>query len=363
MNHRERVLTTMGHREPDRVPRWASLTPHVMEEFRRRTGHDDPAVYWDWDIKSVGFRRPDPLPDLVDRFGEFFGGLDCEWILDWEVDDYCPEWGVATRLAHLYHLSAPLAPMVSFTTVAEIEEYPFPDYMDEWRHDHLEAEVQRLKSDGYPVTASVGWIFQTAWSLRTREKLFIDFHDSPEFAQALIRRVTDIRVAQATRLAEAGVDMVSMNDDIGTQRSMIMSPAMWRRWLKPRLAEVIQAVQRVNPRIRFRYHSDGLLTPVIPDLIDIGVSSLITVQAESMDVYDIKRRFGDRVCMEGTIGLQKELMMGTRDEVRQMVKEQCEGLMPGGGFIASPGNGITPDIPWDNLVALFEALDAHGHYG
>jgi uroporphyrinogen decarboxylase len=362
LNHRERVLTTLGHREPDRVPRFLNLTPAVIEEFRRRTGHTDPADYWDWDMSHVGFLPPDPLPDLDEVFGRYFEGLDFEWILSWDTRDYPPEWGIATRPAHYYHFSAPLAPMTDFSSVAELDEYPFPDYVGEWRHDHLESEVLRLKDSGFPVDGSIGWIFQMAWGLRTREKLFIDFFENPEFADALLTRITDIRKAQAVRLAKAGVDLVSMNDDIGTQQSMIMSPRMWRQWIKPRMAEVIETINRVNPDIHFRYHSDGLLTPVIPDLIEIGVSSLRTVQPESMDVFEIKRRFGDHITLEGTIGCQSELMRGTAEEVSRMVKSQCDGLMPGGGFIASSANAVQPDVPWENLVALFEALDEHANY-
>ena len=362
MNHRERVLLALAHRIPDRVPRYASLTPHVLSEFQKRTGQGDPAQYWDWDLASVGFRRPHPLSDLRARFGQYYANCEVEWVLSWDVADYPPEWGVATRPAHLYHLGAPLAPMRDFDSVAQIQDYPFPDYLGEWRHDHLEHEVERLHQAGYPVNAGVGWIFQTAWTLRTREQLFIDFYDRPELARALLRRITNIRVGQAVRFAEAGVDLISLADDIGTQQSMIMSPSMWRRWLKPYLVELIEAIRRVDPGIRFRYHSDGLLTPVIPDLIQSGVASLITVQAESMDVYEIKRRFGRDICLEGTIGLQGELMRGSPDNVRRMVQQQCQGLMPGGGWLASPGNGITPDIPWENLVALFEALETHGRY-
>lgn len=362
MDHRERVLTAFDHHPPDRAPRSASLTPYLVEEFVRRTASTDPAAYWDWDLANVGFRRPDPLPDLHARFGRFFTGCDQEWVLDWQVNEYPPEWGVATRLAHYYHLAAPLAPMVSFTRVEQVADYPYPDYLHEWQHDHLEAEVQRLKQAGYPVNASVGWIFQTAWTLRTRERLFIDLYDNPDLAEMLLRRVTEIRIAQAVRLAEAGVDMISLNDDIGIQQSMMMSPQMWRRWIKPYMAQVIAAIRRVNPRILFRYHSDGWFVPVIPDLIEIGVSSLITVQPESMDVYEIKRRFGHRISLEGTFGLQGALMRGTPDQVQDMVEAQCAGLMPGGGWLASPSNAVTPDIPWENLVAFFEALQAHSTY-
>ncbi|MHB0857333.1 MAG: uroporphyrinogen decarboxylase family protein [Anaerolineae bacterium] len=362
MNHRERVLATLHHREPDRVPRTATLTPPVIEEFCRRTGQSDPATYWDWDLASVGFRPPDPLPDLRARFGRYYEQLQIPWVLDWTYGDYPPEWGVATRIAHHYHLSAPLPPLAGMSSPQELTEYPFPDYMNEWRHDHLEAEVLRIKETGYPVNGSAGWIFQTAWTLRSREKLFVDFYDNPELAEALLDRVTGIRLAQAVRLAEAGVDMVSLSDDIGIQQSMIMSPAMWRRWIKPRMAALIAAVRRVRPGIPFRYHSDGWFEPVLPDLIEIGVTSLITVQPECMDIYAIKRRYGDALCLEGTIGCQSELMVGTADEVRRMVRTQCEGLKPGGGFIASPANGVEPDVPWENLVALFEALDTYGQY-
>jgi uroporphyrinogen decarboxylase len=363
MSHRERMIAALQHREPDRVPRYAALTPGVVDEFRRHTGAADPATYWDWDIRSVGFRPPSPRPDLVERFGRYHQGRDVEWILDWDLTDFPPEWGVATRPAHFYHLSAPLSPMADFESVAELDEYPFPDYVAEWQHDHLEAEIAHLKDEGYFVDAHVGWIFQTAWTLRSEVRLFADFYDNAEFATALLDRITAIRIAQAVRLVEAGVDSISLNDDIGSQSRMIISPAMWRRWLKPRMAALIDAIRRVNPNVYFRYHSDGYYMPVIDDLIEIGVSSLRTVQPESMDVGEIKRRYGAHITLEGTIGLQGVLMRGTADEVRAMVAAQCDALMEDGGWIAAPGNGVTPDVPWDNLAALFEALDAHGRYG
>ncbi|MFH1084234.1 MAG: uroporphyrinogen decarboxylase family protein, partial [Chloroflexota bacterium] len=343
MNHRERVLAALSHREPDRVPRYANLTPGVVEAFRQRTGHTDTDGYWGCDIAHVGFRRPDPLPDLMARFGRYYAHRDHEWFLDWNKADFPPEWGVATRPAHLWHLSAPVSPMLELSTVREIEEFPFPDYLGEWRHDHLEPEVRRLKAAGFFVDAHVGWIFQTAWTLRSEVKLFQDFYDSPEFAEALLGRIAAIRTAQAVRLTEAGVDSISLNDDIGAQKAMIISPAMWRQWLKPNMARLIAAIRRVNSTVHFRYHSDGYYVPVIPEMIEIGVTALRTVQPESMDVFEIKRRFGAALGLEGTIGLQSVLKHGTPDDVRAMIAEQCRGLMPGGGWLAAPSNGVTPD--------------------
>ena len=362
MNHRERVLTTLEHREPDRVPRYANLDRPVVEEFQRRTGAESPADYWDYDLRGVGFRPPDPLPDLIERFGRYHAHRGPGWVLSWDLRTYPVEWGVGTRPSGFYHIAAPQPPMELLTTVAEVEAFPFPDYMGEWRHDHLESETQRLKDEGYPVSASAGWIFQTGWTLRSEVQLFTDFFENPEFADCLLSRITEIRIAQAVRLAQAGVDIISLNDDIGSQKGMILSPAMWRQWLKPRMAALIDAIHAVDPGIHFRYHSDGNYVPVIEDLIDMGVSGLITVQPEANDVYEIKRRYGDRISIDGTIGLQSELRNGTPEEVRAKVKAQCEGLMPGGGWLASPGNGVTPDISFDNIAAMFEALDEFGRY-
>jgi len=363
MNHRERVLATLDHREPDRVPRYAGLDAEVIDEFRLKTGADDPAEYWDWDIRSVGFMPPDPLPDLKARFERYLRHVEHEWLLDWEHRTYPPEWGVATRPAHMLSLAAPVSPMTTFTSVKELEEYPFPDYLGEWRHDHLEAQVKAIHAAGYPVAAHIGWIFQTGWTLRSEVLLFTDFYENPEFADYLLQRITEIRRGLAIRYAQAGVDMVHMNDDIGGQHSMILSPRMWRQWLKPRLTDVVEAVHAVNPAIHFRYHSDGYYVPVIEDLIDLGVSCLVTLQPEANDIYEIKKRFGDRVSLDGTIGLQSELRYGTPQDVRERVRQQCLGMMANGGWLASPGNGVTADIPFENLDAMFKALDEFGHYG
>jgi uroporphyrinogen decarboxylase len=362
MNSRERIIACYAHREPDRVPCWATLTPGVVEAFRQETGHDAPADYWGWDLRTVSMLPPDPLPDLQARFGQYHRDVVGEWQLDWEHADYAPEWGVAARPAHLYHLSAPVSPLRAARTVADLAAYPFPDYVGEWRHDHLADQVGAWHRAGYAVSASVGWVFQTAWTLRGQVQLFEDFYDRPQFANALLDRICAIRAAQAACLAGSGVDMLSLNDDIGSQRDMLMSPAMWRRWIKPRLAQVIAAARRGNPAVLFRYHSDGNYTAVIPELIEVGVSALITVQQEAMEPRRIKARFGRDLTLEGTIGLQSELAHGGPDDVDRLVREQCRDLMAGGGWVVSPGNGVTPDIPLANLEALFGAIRRYGAY-
>ena len=353
MTHRERVLAAFGGRQPDRAPRHAGFVKAAAENLRTECGIGDPAAQFDLDLKYIRFQRPDPLPDYAERFAQYFRDVDCE--IEFHVEtEYPAEWGIAQQPAHLYHFARPIAPLRNAETVADVEAFPMPDYLGEWSHDHFEREVARLHDDGWPVVGAVRWIFQQAWYLRSREKLFIDFYENVELADALLSRVTDVKVAMAERFAAAGFDLLAYSDDIGMQDRMIMSPDHWRRFIKPQAARMIAAAHRIKPDILVTYHSDGFIVPVIEDLIEIGISVLTTVQPECMDPFEIKRRFGDRINLAGTIGVQSTLRWDSPDDVRRTVRRHVEEIGAGGGFMLSPANSIGPDIPTENVVAMFD---------
>ncbi len=354
MTHRERVLTTLAHRRPDRPPRALHLVGEAHEQFRRRTGADHPAAYWDLDLTGwIGFGAP--AVDWQARFGRYYEGEaepPC-----FESGEYPPEWGVASRSANYYHFSAPRFPLRRATTVREIEEFPFPDYVGDWKHDHFEAEVERQKRDGHPV---IGWaqrMFQNAWYLRSREQLFVDTFEQPAIAEAIFANVARVVEAMAVRFAEAGVDILSVADDIGMQDRMMVSPDWWRRWVKPHWKAVFAAARQVNPDLHIWYHTDGYFEPVIPDLIEIGVTLLNTVQPECMDVGKVKRQWGRELSLAGTIGVQSTLRWDTPAKVKETVRRQIGELGAEGGFILSPANAIEPDVPWENIVAFIEAAN------
>ena len=142
----------------------------------------------------------------------------------------------------------------------------------------------------------------------------------------------------------------------------MMSPATWREWLKPRWRKVIKAAKDVNPAVLAFYHSDGDVRPVIEDLIEIGFDILNPVQPECMDPAALKRAYGDRLAFWGTIGTQTTMPFGTPDEVRATVKERIETVGVGGGLLIAPTHVLEPEVPWENIVALFEAVDEYGRY-
>jgi len=351
MSPRERILRAMRRQKPDRVPREAVFTIPVEEIFRLRTGASDYAAYFGMDRRTVDFRKPQPPAD----FSRYLPALPDGAFVD--------EWGNFVVWGFKYHTTDYVYPMRNLQTVAELEEFPFPDFRQERCHAHLESEARFFYDQGLAVTGSLwGTFFERAWHIRGMDNLFVDFYDNADFATALLDKMLEIRIFQATRYAEAGVDILHTGDDLGMQNRLIMSVPLWRRWFKPRLAQVIQAARRVRPELIVEYHTDGYVEPFIPELIEIGIDVLNPVQPECMDPAEIKRKYGDKLSFSGTVGNQTTMPFGTPEEVRQVVAKRIRTVGKDGGLVLGPSHYVEPDVPWENIVAFFEAAEEFGYY-
>ncbi len=351
MTPRERVLTAMRRQVPDRVPKEASPTPAVYERFKQETGSDDWAGYWGIEVRHVGFKGPKELPDFRAFYDE-----------ELPPNTNFNEYGVAHVPGDFYHFFRYRFPLARARSVAELENYPWPDFTPNWRHEHLEEQVAALQRAGFYVAGSVGHIFENAWQIRSMEMLFEDMLTRPEMAAYILDRLTEDRAFQAKRYAEAGCDDIHCGDDVGMQKAMMMSPEMWREWFKPRWAYVFQTARKANPDILVWYHSDGNIEPIIPDLIEIGLNILNPVQPECMDPVKLKRQYGDKLAFWGTIGTQTTMPFGTPEQVRQTVRHMIETVGQGGGLLLAPTHVLEPDVPWENIVAFFEAVEQFGRY-
>jgi uroporphyrinogen decarboxylase len=353
MEPRERILRTIRRQIPDRVPREAVFTLPVAEEFHLRTGMSDYETYFGMDRRSVGFRLPQPPAD----FSYYLKGIK---IAEGAFTD---EWGNLDVPGYRYRTTDYIYPLRNLQTVKELMDFPFPDFYQEACHAHLEAEVKSLHQRGLAATGDVwGTFFERSWHLRGMDRLFMDFYDNPEFATALLDKMLALRIFMVTRLAEAGVDILHTGDDLGMQHTLLMSVPLWRKWFKPRLAQVWAAARRVKPDILISYHSDGYIEPFIPDLIEMGLDLLNPVQPECMDPAEIKRKYGDRLAFFGTIGIQTTLPFGSPDDVRREVRQRIETVGKGGGLVLAPSHLLEPDVPWENILAFFEAAETYGYY-
>jgi uroporphyrinogen decarboxylase len=170
-----------------------------------------------------------------------------------------------------------------------------------------------------------------------------------------------------TALAELGdlVDIVTYADDYGTQTSQIISPDMFRRLVKPRVKTLLETFAKLAPHAKRFFHSDGNVRPLIPDFLEMGVDILnpIHIRAKDMDPAALKRDFGrDLVFWGGGVDTQGVLPNGTPREVKDDVRRNIEALAPGGGYVFNTIHNIQPDVPPENIIAMWEALQEYGVY-
>ncbi|MEN6303285.1 MAG: uroporphyrinogen decarboxylase family protein [Armatimonadia bacterium] len=351
MTKRERVLTAMNRQVPDRVPKEISFTPAVYEKFKQATGADNPAAYFDLDTSYVGFKA---------------SGVQVDWS-EWYPDGHpegtgYSEYGGAHIPGEFYHFTRYDFPMKNVRELRRMEEFPWPDFTAPHRHDHLEAQVQKLHDDGWFVSGGVGHIWENAWQVTSMEKLMMDFVEHPDQAAYVLDRITFDREFMARRYAEAGVDSLHCGDDVGMQDRLMMSPQMWREWLKPRWKRVWAAAREIKPDIHIFYHSDGNISEIIPDLIEIGMTILNPVQPECLDPAQMKALYGDQVAFWGCVGTQTTFPFGTPQDMRQTIRHLIQTVGKGGGLLLAPTHVLEPEVPWENIVAFFDAIEEFGYY-
>lgn len=345
MNSRERVLVALRHEEPDRVP--VSLAYGTPAIIAKRYGRPYDKAWMRQDIYEALLRDPPLDPSIPANYLQD---------VPRGADITC--WGVATWRSSTQDTYAVGSPLRKMTTVAELEAFPFPDVGADQYASSLAKEVDQFHKEGVAVQGAMSQtILELAVKMYGVENLLTAFYLNPDFVNALFDQITRRKRAMALQFVKAGVDILRLGDDVGTQRGMMISPAIWRAFLKPRLASIIAAARAERPGIPVFYHSDGDIREIIAELIEVGITILNPIQPECMDPLEIKRRYGKRLTLWGTISVQKILPFGTPEEIRSVVRNYMSVLGRGGGYIIGPTHNIGRDIPWENLAAFYDAVN------
>jgi uroporphyrinogen decarboxylase len=350
MKHRDRVFMALNHEEADRCPMQISFTPEFASRLRAELHFQDSSVYnphgggntyalerWlgeDMLLTSVGwancyYQQPG---DYVD-----------EWGVGWKQCGYTTRYGKGSYTEMCHH---PLADEKALGT------YRPPDPNRAELYEDAPRTIRNFKDEYWIVGVTVTTIFETAWALRGLEQMLMDFALNPELAERILEIPYQYHLAAAKRLVQMGVDMIWTGDDMGGQKAMIISPACWRKFLKPRMANFIAELKAINPQVKVAYHSDGMIAPIIPELIEIGVDVLNPIQPASMNPAEIKREFGDKLCFWGSIDEQYTLPFGSPDEIRREVKERLRTIGKKGGLILAPTHHVQLDTPMENFLAM-----------
>jgi uroporphyrinogen decarboxylase len=154
-------------------------------------------------------------------------------------------------------------------------------------------------------------------------------------------------------------DIYFIADDVGVQDGLMISPRMFRKFVRPSLVRLIDQAHEYEQKAM--YHTCGAVRRLIPDFIDMGVDILNPIQtsAKGMEPTELKREFGADICFHGAMDIQSVLSQGTPGQVRDEVRRLCDALGPGGGFILAPTNNVMPETPVENIVALYETASAY----
>lgn len=354
MKPRQRVELALKHKIPDRCPMQISFTP----EFARRLRED-------LQIKGHGIHNPHGggnTYELERALGEDMLLTSVGWANSYYMQEkaYMDEWGIGWNLQ-------PYETPFGTGHYTEIVHHPLanneaimhyipPDpnrpelYVDSQRviHDY---------SDEYWIVGvTVTTIFETAWALRGYEQMLLDMAMNPELAYYLLNIPYRYHLTAAKKLVMMGVDMIWVGDDVGSQNRMLISPDMWREYLKPLMANFVYELKSINPNLKIAYHTDGNVYNIIPDIIDIGIDVLNPIQPACMDPAKIKDEFGDKLCFWGTIDEQYTLPFGSPIEVTNEIIYRLETIGKNGGLIISPTHHVQLDTPMENFWAMVNTI-------
>lgn len=360
MKHRERVLMALHHGQPDRCPMQISFTPEFASRLKGELGlteadlhnpHGGGNTYVlerilgeDMLLTSVGWANSYYATETLSEDGVTYTD---EWGVTWRNVGYGTRFGTGRYTEMVGH---PLADERALDT------YRPPDPNRPELYVEAERVVREFKDEYWIVGVTVTTIFETAWALRGYERTLMDLATNPDLVERLFDIPFRYHLAAASRLVEMGVDMIWTGDDVGAQDRMLVSPATWRRFFKPRMQELISTLKRINPGVKVAYHSDGCIYPIIPDLIEIGVDVLNPLQPRSMEPEKLKQEYGDRLCFWGSIDEQHTLPFGTPAEVRDEVLTRLKTLGQSGGLILGPTHHVQLDTPLENFWAMVRTV-------
>ena len=344
---RENILKVLRRTGLEKVPVDFVLCESQIEDFERRTGHRDYESYFGLSHRSFQMNAQRNFasgPELFKR----------ESVPDSTIFD---EYGIGHSKGSefAFHMTRMHHPLKG-ADINEILDYPYPT-VPEGELQNLTEKVKELWSLGLASFAFMQMtVWEASWYLRSMEELMIDMMMQDEKATALLDLITQFAISKARTYAKAGVEILSLGDDIGTQDSILIDVGLWETWLKPRIAKVIDAARQINPDILIFYHSCGYILPFIDQLIEIGVDILNPVQPECMSFDEVHNQYGDRLSFWGTLGTQELLPFGTKDEVMQTTISRLQTCGEAGGLVIGPTHMVEPEVPWDNLSAIIEGV-------
>ena len=397
MNHRERVMTTMRHQEPDRLPvdlggmRSTGIMALSYAALKAYLGITDGDIYIFDTMQQLAYVEA----PVRERFGCDILILDGGMIAGWQpytLPDRTPakisgdfrsepdgeggEYALDNtgrrtqhRPATSFYFDTVYNPLADVTTIDEMKKYRPEPLSDEYL-TRLQAEAKRLcEETDYAILGSFGGAFlEGGQGLRGWGNFMMDLAGNRSFAEALL----DLMLEHYLRNVELYLDavgdyiqIIQMGGDLGTQNGPQIRPKMYYEVIQPRQKALWGRIHALKPNVAVFLHCCGGIYELIPGIIDAGCDVLNPVQtnAKGMDPARLKREFGDRLCFwGGGSNTQQVLPFGTPEEVYEDTRRNIEIFKPGGGFVFCQIHNIQVNVPPENIVAMYQAVHDHWTY-
>lgn len=389
MRSKERVLNTLAHKEPDRIPFDLGATVDTSIHYmafndllcylgRGHLAKEKEDTRFIDIVQSVMQLDTDFIREFkVDVRGLVPGNYGLEWgdVVHKEgdehflIDSFGAKW-VRPADGYYFDQKPDSFPLANITSEADIEGFAWPDLGGPERLRGLRKNIEELGEEYAIVMGDpVGGIFAQSFRLRGYTNFYLDLAGNPRLAASLMGKLTDLKINYWDRvLDEAGdlIDVVMFEDDLGQQDRPLISPRMYRELVKTHHQRLFSFIKdKTSGSTRVMLHSDGSIYDIIPDLIEIGLDILNPIQVSSakMGTGQLKKEFGsDIVFWGGGVDTQGVLVFGSRAEVRDEVRRRIDDLAPGGGFVFAAIHNIQPGVRPENIMVMWETLQKYGKY-
>jgi uroporphyrinogen decarboxylase len=234
-----------------------------------------------------------------------------------------------------------------------LDAYSWPDPVAPGRFDHIPG-ILAEHSDRFIVGVVDNTLFERAHFLYGFQELLTELALRPRFVHELLDQILAFDLQILERMLQFPIDGVWFGDDYAHQGGLIVSPRMWRLFIKPRLACLFERVRQAGLPVFL--HSDGAVASLIPDLLEIGLSVINPCQPEVMDLPSLKQEYGSDLCFCGGISTQHTLSQANPDAVEKELRRNVTVLSRGGGYVVATAGSVQADVPLANLVRLLDLL-------
>lgn len=351
MNSKQRVLTALSHKVPDKVPIVDTIDDPIKYKLATLVGMDISDL--DKNFKET---------DLNCRLSEKLG-------LDW-VDTYSSMGLVPIDENHLkdkygcvFVTSEHGVPIIIDGPIKEAEDVKGFEMVSKLTLDDLDPVRFTIEKSGDEKAIMV-WFedaFKISWQLRGgMQHLLLDYGMNPTLVHDLARISTDYNLALVEMLSKISVDVVCLEGDLASEERTLMSPDHYREFIKPYQAEVVKCAH--DNGLKIIKHSDGNMWAILDDHVEIGFDGFHPIQPDCMDIGEVKKHVAEKLCLIGNIDCRQLLCDGTEEEVEKTVKQTIQTAAPEGNFMIMSSNSIHAGVNPKNFLAMVSAAHKYGMY-